>query len=324
MYFLNWGEANINQVTFQRFLQERVGKYTVESPFEQMEFVLTSDKNRKADTIRIASVPYKSSLKFKQFIDAYAEELKFDGIQFRNIVLRGSKLVSKETIRDYFYSLDEGMTIPNKMELTAKWLLQEIRPIQKAETNKDWVMEQVELMDKEAFQQAYYQNQEIDEDDFSLEEKFLREEVVDRAFQPIKKRIKHYGFVHVGKTYQALFTETEGQANVPENWEEICKQTVENLSEMYLTWEDATPFLYFKDLLFGPRKERMVRHLFIDEAQDYSAFQFAYIKHTFPYTRMTLLGDSNQAIYTYATDENPLLTNQLKRKLRPDCSYNQL
>jgi DNA helicase-2/ATP-dependent DNA helicase PcrA len=44
----------------------------------------------------------------------------------------------------------------------------------------------------------------------------------------------------------------------------------------------------------------------IDEAQDYSAFQFAYIKEVFPYTRMTLLGDVNQGIYAYATEENPL------------------
>lgn len=306
------GEANINQVTFLRFIQDRVGKYSVESPFEQMEFALTADTNVREHAVRLKAIPYKSSLAFKQLIDEYVEGLREHGMYFRNITLHGRKLISKEAIQDYFYHLDAALSIPNKMELTAKWLLKELRRIQSEEMNEDWVMEQVELMDKEEYQQAYFQNQAMDEDDFSLEEQFLREEVVKRTFKPIKKRVKHYGFVHVGKTYQALFAVSAENENTPENWSEICKQTVENISERILTWEDATPFLYLKDKLFGPRKERMVRHLFIDEAQDYSAFQFAYIKHTFPHTKMTLLGDSNQAIYTYATDENPLITNQLK------------
>ncbi|MDY0407988.1 3'-5' exonuclease [Paracerasibacillus soli] len=51
-----------------------------------------------------------------------------------------------------------------------------------------------------------------------------------------------------------------------------------------------------------------IKHLFIDEAQDYSAFQFAYIKYLFPYTQMTLLGDMNQTIYHYATKNHPLIS----------------
>src|SRR5699024_10235109 len=45
----------------------------------------------------------------------------------------------------------------------------------------------------------------------------------------------------------------------------------------------------------------------IDEAQDYTAFQLAYIQHIFPYARMTLLGDTTQSIYTYTAKKNPLM-----------------
>src|SRR5699024_2849714 len=47
-------------------------------------------------------------------------------------------------------------------------------------------------------------------------------------------------------------------------------------------------------------------HLFIDEAQDYTAFQLAYMKQVFPYTKMTFLGDVNQAIYAHTQEGNPL------------------
>ncbi|MCK9905613.1 ATP-binding domain-containing protein, partial [Frankia sp. Cpl3] len=43
---------------------------------------------------------------------------------------------------------------------------------------------------------------------------------------------------------------------------------------------------------------------FLDEAQDYSPFQFAFIKRLFPNCKMTVLGDFNQAIYAHAADSN--------------------
>src|SRR5699024_9440255 len=39
----------------------------------------------------------------------------------------------------------------------------------------------------------------------------------------------------------------------------------------------------------------------------YTPFQFAFMKHQFPYTNMTLLGDTNQAIYTKAIQGSPLV-----------------
>jgi DNA helicase-2/ATP-dependent DNA helicase PcrA len=42
--------------------------------------------------------------------------------------------------------------------------------------------------------------------------------------------------------------------------------------------------------------------VFIDEAQDYSEFQFAYIKELFPYSKMTMLGDMNQAIFLHSKE----------------------
>jgi DNA helicase-2/ATP-dependent DNA helicase PcrA len=44
-----------------------------------------------------------------------------------------------------------------------------------------------------------------------------------------------------------------------------------------------------------------VRHVFLDEAQDYSPFQFAFLKRLFPHSKMTVLGDFNQAIYAHAS-----------------------
>ncbi len=49
----------------------------------------------------------------------------------------------------------------------------------------------------------------------------------------------------------------------------------------------------------GKRGDKDIRYLFIDEVQDYSAFQLAFLKFSFPRARFTLLGDLNQAIFTH-------------------------
>ncbi|RKQ30779.1 RNA polymerase recycling motor HelD [Oceanobacillus halophilus] len=302
------GEANINQSTFLEFLRKRIEKYMeIESPFEQMEFTLT-EKNADDYSIRLRNMDYKSSLRFKTMLDDFISDLKNDGIRFKNIKFRDQILISKEEIYDYFYSIDVNIDLPNKMELVAKWLLTEIRRHQKKEIYKDWVMEEAELLEKEDYQDAFFKSQDMygDEDDPMLEEAYLRKEVIKRAFAPIKKRIKHLKFVNILGTYRSLF-EIWTPKNKPSDWEDICQFTVYQLAHRYLTWEDATPYLYFKGRLLGDDADRSIRHLFIDEAQDYSAFQFAFIRHIFPYTRMTLLGDINQGIYAYTTSENPLI-----------------
>jgi DNA helicase-2/ATP-dependent DNA helicase PcrA len=101
------------------------------------------------------------------------------------------------------------------------------------------------------------------------------------------------------------------ETEVPEQWQEISKQTKEKLSRQELFYEDAAPFLYLKELVEGARTNTEVRHLFIDEGQDYSSFQFLFLKQLFPRARMTVLGDFGQAIFPQATnlheEDSPLI-----------------
>src|SRR5699024_12621637 len=100
------------------------------------------------------------------------DRISKDDIQFRNITLHKHILISKEDIAWYFYSMDKHMSIPNRMEYTLKWLLKEIEKHQDIEKHKDWVMNQVELLDREDYLQAYYKSQEGEEVDSRGEEEF--------------------------------------------------------------------------------------------------------------------------------------------------------
>jgi DNA helicase-2/ATP-dependent DNA helicase PcrA len=75
------------------------------------------------------------------------------------------------------------------------------------------------------------------------------------------------------------------------------------LDEDTLFYEDATPFLLLKELIYGFQTNSSIKHLVVDEAQDYSPFQFEFLRRLFPAARMTVLGDFNQAIFAHASEK---------------------
>lgn len=303
------GEVNMQQTTFLQYLSRNIEKeLAIESPFEQMEYILTAGNKEDYD-IRIKSIEMKSSVAFQSILDDFILSLGEEGIVFQDIIFSEEILISKEEVNDQFYIFAKDTTIANAMGLVSTWLLKRISAIEEQEMNEDWVMEQVELLDDEEYLRAsqYAQEQEDMEDFYNSgdEEEYLKEEVVTRAFAPLRENIQQLGFVDILETYRKLYVDWS-PIKTPKYWKEICRHSLGSLANVLLKWEEATPYLYIKDKIIGGNADRSIRHLFIDEAQDYTAFQLAYIQHVFPYTRMTFLGDVNQAIYAHTKEGNPL------------------
>ena len=72
----------------------------------------------------------------------------------------------------------------------------------------------------------------------------------------------------------------------------------------HLAYEDVYPVLYLKYLLEGVGKKRMMKHLIIDEMQDYTYLQYTLLQLMFN-CPMTILGDKEQ---TMEQDASSLLT----------------
>ena len=92
------------------------------------------------------------------------------------------------------------------------------------------------------------------------------------------------------------------EGETPEKWADICLSSVKMLDEGKLFYEDATPFLLLKELIQGFQMNSSIKHVLVDEAQDYSPFQFEFLKRLFPSAKMTVLGDFNQAIFAHASE----------------------
>lgn len=65
--------------------------------------------------------------------------------------------------------------------------------------------------------------------------------------------------------------------------------------ERHLQYEDVYPMLYLKYRLYAARKHKKIRHLVIDEMQDYTYLQYVILQSMFQ-CNMTILGDRAQTV----------------------------
>ncbi|KRE97744.1 helicase [Paenibacillus sp. Soil766] len=337
------GEENMQQTTFQEYLEYGIGTALhLEGPFDQIEYVLTEQSTREYEA-RLEGIAYKASVAFLQALQSYARWLGQEGMRFNSIRFRDRDLITVKQMETQFYGYDPSIRVANRVAMLQEWLLKELTLLARKEQEEPWVQEELNYLDNEQyaavyselhkergvfeFAEQYEAIQEMlqnkrrrDEGDFDYaerEEELLRNMIVKEQFKPLRRSVKRMLFIDMIGLYVQLFGNKDdypmmtNESEVPQFWPEICEQTKEKLGRLELFYEDATPYLYVKELVEGVRMNTEVRHIFVDEGQDYSMFQYEYLKKLFPRARMTVLGDFGQAIFTQATElygaDSPLI-----------------
>ncbi|WP_339209788.1 RNA polymerase recycling motor HelD [Paenibacillus sp. FSL K6-3182] len=337
------GEENMQQTTFQEYLEYWLGRtFRLEDPFDQLEYVLTEESD-PGYTARMKGIQYKSSEVFLQALQHYALWLGQKGMRFQSIQFRDRELITAEQMKSQFYSYDPSIRLVNRVVLLQEWILRELAMLERKERDESWVEEELNYLDNDQYAAAYQflrkdkgifefaeqyveaynimnnkHQQEDDVFDFAQqEEELLRRMVVKENFKPLRQSVRRLLFIDMVGIYDQLFSDNKAYQEmtneivVPSDWTEICKQTKEKLGKLELFYEDATPYLYLKELIEGIRTNTEVRHVFVDEGQDYSMFQYEFLKKLFPRAQMTVLGDFGQAIFTQATNlhemDSPLI-----------------
>ncbi|MFT8323055.1 MAG: RNA polymerase recycling motor HelD [Bacillus sp. (in: firmicutes)] len=299
------GEENMQQSTFQEYLVNRIGAdWEVEDPFSQLEVLLTED-NQESHAMRLKSIQFKSSMEFKDIVDKKLEKLSTEGMMFKNITFQDKVLLSKEEMTRKFYELDASFTVANRLQLLKEWAQKEMKLHAKQERKQRWVEEEIQLLDKEEYLEAYKETQKkVDEFSYyDKEEQLLRKQIVNKRFKRIYMAIKNLRFINYAGIYQAVFQEECPGSLTEKDWQLMQLHIKQTLKKKQLWNEDATPFAYLKDKIEGKKSVISMKHVFIDEAQDYSPFQMEYIKELYPHSKLTLLGDINQAIYAHSNNE---------------------
>lgn len=308
------GEENMQQVTFQEYLNHRLSnEFQIENPYEQLEYVLTA-LDAPSYKQRVAGIRFKASTPFFEAIESYRKALETSGMLFKDIRFRGKPIVTGEEIANRFYSSDTSLRFHNRLERLRNWLLKKINETQKTERTEPWVEEEIELLSNEAYNNAHkylakkngFQRESIA--DYEMEPDALARLIVQQKLKPLRKRIRTYRFIDMKGIYKQLFTNPLHikqwlNEEPPTEWPDICQITLDEINNGKLLYEDATPYLLLNELIQGFQTNRTIKHIVVDEAQDYSPFQFEYLRRLFPAAKMTVLGDFNQAIFAHANEQ---------------------
>ena len=79
----------------------------------------------------------------------------------------------------------------------------------------------------------------------------------------------------------------------------LVENTMKNLNRGEIAFEDLAPIMYLHYRVHGAKIKTQLRHVIIDEAQDYGPFQFSVLKEILRSNSMTILGDIAQGVHFY-------------------------
>lgn len=284
------GEENVRQSTFHDYISPKETGTPVD--FEdftaQMEYLLTGPKD-DAFKVRVAGIGYKFSPRFMKVIDNYLIYLREGMIRdYPALEFRGQIFFSKEDWQILFFKNLAYLTLTERLRKIRRRIQIQMRPLVhqlRAEKEK-WIADTGE---------------EVNEKDIkALARIAAREELI-----PLTDKIEKMTTAEPLLLYRRLLEDVElfrrlGKGSeTPFLWPEICEQSLTSLDKGKILYEDAIPFTYFKGCLTGFPAKSDIRHVIVDEGQDYNCFQYAILKHLFPKSSWTVLGDPDQKVNPY-------------------------
>lgn len=302
------GEQNMVQMTYQQFVGRRLPNYTIVDPTAQFEVPQTETAKK------ISKV--KTELKFFKALQAYSRTLESHGMFFRDLKFQGKPYLTKEKIEEIYYSFNQNYHLGNRVDATKERLVQLLNNRVEPELRKSWVSKTIEGLDPEQLQAMYARaDQEFSSSD--AEYKYLARKIVTQALKPVNQGINRMRFFNINKQYLHFlaqvpqFLDLSDYGLTAAEWQAGLLETQENFKAHAIHLDDVSPYLFLFDLMTGKRGDRRMRFVFIDEIQDYTPFQLAYLQFQFPKAKYTMLGDLNQAIFT-KTNSRSLLSQVQK------------
>jgi DNA helicase-2/ATP-dependent DNA helicase PcrA len=279
------GEENVERSTFADFFVNMLDtKYKLETSNEQMETILSAD----LDPIRMECIKFKTSLSFLNILKKYVASIENGcGTAFNDLIFDGQLIITANDIAQLF--IKETIPIPfaKRLQKLGLRLLYLLKPYQEART-------------KEISESDIFNGNELSDN----EKKTIIAQQVDAEFEPIKKEIAQMTSFDIYQLYTDLFENIASFTDSADtlkyrNLTNIRIYTLSQLMNNTLHYEDIAPILFLRTTLDTVNDTKSIKHIIIDEAQDYTGIQYEVFKKAFGHCNMTILGDLNQSINAY-------------------------
>lgn len=316
-FFLNYisnvlpdlGVENVKQYTFEDLAYEIIGKkLKISDSNEKLVTIVNKEfdeiNNGDIDTI-IAESKLKSSIEFKTKVDGYISELEENYLPKKDFVLENVRIMRYENIQSLFTDTYKDLDFEKRINEVKKHIFSKIKNnkgiIEKTITAKRSAKINTMLKDDNLTEEEKRQKRiEIFEETEKLLKRLDKDDIkiVDFYFNEINKKeaIQYYKDFIENYIFNKIDNEILGQY--------LVRNTLRNLDKNEVTFEDLAPIIYIHYKIYGTKVKSRLRHVIVDEAQDYGEFQFSVLKTILKSNSMTILGDIAQGVHSYRGIEN--------------------
>ncbi|MBU3113787.1 HelD family protein [Clostridium lacusfryxellense] len=276
------GESGVKQTTFRDFAFDILELNEVMSLKEYMEKVLGGEKEFTQD------IMYKNSSLYKNFLDDSIEKLDREYFEVKDINFMDEIVLSEKDINDMFNIHYKTMPLfrrSKKIKRIIYLKISEARDEKVRFIQKEYEKAVAALPEEE---QGYKVN------DLDFNRRLKIREVIKEVLD-LKRKLT---WLENGNCVE-LYNKINGHKTLTEN--------------------DLGGILYLKIKLEGIKMPEEIKHVVIDEAQDYNQLQFWVIKELTGCASLTIVGDSNQRLIPF---DGTLPMHDIKNIL-PRCNVQE-
>lgn len=287
------GESNIKQTTFENFAKKEINlKYENVKSFGSY---IEDAMNGKDDTLE--EYRYKSSKAFVDLLNSNLEILNKEYFKIQPIRFKKEEIVTAKEIEELFTNYYKDMPLFRRSEKIKRILISKIKDKRDEEVYK------INAEFKEKISSLSENELEIEKNNLEYLKRIKIREIVRAVMKSrdeLDTWIKYEPVIDIYKKIVNLDTDK----NYINDLENINNEDLGENKER-LSYMDLSGILYLMIKLKGIKVKNEIKHIVIDEAQDYSFIQFEIIKEITGCKSYTIVGDSNQRLIT--TSEEPAM-----------------
>ncbi|WP_456279136.1 RNA polymerase recycling motor HelD [Bacillus sp. AK128] len=295
------GVDRIRQTTYIDYVQQCIGKKIKVIPQEKKLVAMVQDDQETVETIKWISA-FKGSFEYQKMIDRYMKEVRATFFPEEDFAVEKFRLMTAKKLKHLFLNEYDYLPYYRRVERIKKVLQGDVRRKKKQMLHKVQVIYEhrldVALSIKEPLQRRVKVSACMDEKDQRLGEltKAIKSSVTTYMKQYPKQTLLAY--------YQDFFERdrftrlADGILSKKKVHEFLTYQEALFKKNSYEI-EDLASLLYLQHYLFGVTPELKAKNVVIDEAQDYSYFQFSALKSLLGTDMFTIVGDLAQGIHAY-------------------------
>lgn len=262
------GEQNIRQTTFENFYKSFLPSiFEYEKKHDYLEFAYSHNQSSEFKQ-REEAVKFKNSAQFSTMLEDFCVKLPEILPNFEDIIL-GDKLVLKASdVKNTFVKRFKNIPYLARIESLKQSITSQVETM---------YLNQAKKKNTSDFGYNYI-------DHGSDFHKYLEDTISERIQNMFKK-------VNPVQIYKEFFLSLSD-----ESLSDIKASTIYSIDDLLVKFEDIVPILFIRCYMEGFKDYNGIKHIIIDECQDYGPLFYQIIKRTFKNASATILGDLNQRI----------------------------